>query len=569
MSSIIRTFLHYAKKYRYDLLVICLFFFYATYMTWPFIIKPNTTITAPLVGDVSNSITKFDSIKQENKNPFVDWHLETIAAPEGITTNTSVDRVSFFSTITLWLTTLLTTSVIAHGLFTFMGYFLTGLITYLFLRRVFKNRIVAFLGGLAYASFPLFVSLARAAPTYIHMWLYVLPVWAFYELWKKNTRKRLVLAILSIVPALFWTPYFSYHILLIGCSLAFVYVAWLLRTKGFGKALKIAVIIGGVWLLFFILYYIVGMSSSKGGAPERSIQEIYDQSLHPLMLALPGAFSWWGQSGYELLHRIVPRALDTNLYLGVTVILLACFGTIGIFWKKVRRHSTPQIRIAGIFGLAVVITTFIFSLAPTIHFLGIDIPTPNKVVTHFMPALRAGQRLVMPMMLGFIILASIGAYVLVKLINRTSLRYVAATLIILLVGLDLSSHPPLLTSGLPQSKAATQLTNLPDGIVVQYINGSITGDPGQVPCQLRLIHHRTIVNFCGLEINYPKGELQPLHKLAVLNFDDQLSRYRQIGVKYIIVEHSDTTILRAIQAHKTELHQIAQDERFAIFELKT
>lgn len=537
-------------------------------MTWPFVINPNTTLTAPLVGDVSNSVTKFDSIKQEGKNPFIDWHLETVAAPEGITTNTNVDRVSFFSTAFLWIGTLLTTSVIAHGLFTFLGYFLTGLITYLFLLRVFKNRLIALFGGLAYAGFPLFVSLARAAPTYIHMWLYVLPVWAFYELWRHGTRKRLVLAILSIIPALFWTPYFSYHILLIGCSLALVYCVWLVRAKGFGKALKVGLMIGGAWLLFFVLYYLVGMSSSKGGAPERSIQEIYDQSLHPLMLVLPGAFSWWGQSGYELLHKIIPRAFDTNLYVGVSILLLACFGTISIFWKKIQRYTTRSIRIVGIYGLAIITVSFMFSLAPTVQFLGIDIPTPNKIIAHFMPALRAGQRLAMPMMLGFIILASIGAYTLVRMINKTSIRYVATVLIILVVGFDLSSRPPLLTSSLPQSRAAAQLANLPSGIAVQYINGSITGDPGQLPCQLRLIHHHTIVNFCGLEINYPKGELQPLHRLAALSFQDQLLRYQQLGVRYVIAEHSDTVTMDSIRAHEAKLREVVRDERFVIFELE-
>jgi hypothetical protein len=566
MKKYINLLIAYINKNRWDIVILTVFFIYACLMTWPFIIKPSTTLTAPLAGDVSSSVTKFDSIKQESKNPLVDWHLETIAAPEGITTNTSVDRISFFSTIFLWSVTTISSSVIAHGLFTLSGYFLTASVTYLFLRKVFKNKIIGAVGGGIYASFPLFISLARAAPIYIHMWLYVLPLWAFYNLWQRFTILRLVLAILSIVPALFWTPYFAFHILLIAGSVLLIYLGSIYLKSGWKKTLKLLAIVSVSWIMFVGVYYLVGMSSSQGGAPERTIQEIYDQSLHPLMLVLPGAFSWWGQGGYELLFKIIPRAYDTNLYLGISTLLLAGFGLFSIVYKKIRNKLTPSIVLVGLFAATLLIVALLFSLAPTISIFGLNIPTPNAIIAHVMPALRAGQRLVMPIMLGVIVLAMIGLYVILVDIKRPRVKWIIATMIAIVLFLDLSSKPPLLTAQLPHSDIASALSSMPDGPAVQYVNGSITGDPGQIPCQLRLIHQKTIVNFCGLEINYPKGELQPLHKLALLPFNEQLLRYKVMGVKYIIAEKKDYKTVDTI-ANSKGISRLLADNRFILYEI--
>ncbi len=555
----------FLNRRRIDILVVIGFFAYASLMTWPFIIQPTTTIAAPLAGDVSSSITKFDALKRENKNPLVDGHLSTIGVPEGITTNTSVDRVSFFSTVFLWVSTIIFSSVIAHGVFTFLGYFLTGVITYFFFRRVFKSRFISSLGGLIYAAFPLFISLARAAPIYTHMWLYVLPIWAFYNLWEKSSLKRLCLAVASVLPALFWTPYFSFHIVLVGCAVLIVYTASVYKNQGWKPALKTFITIGMFWLLFVAAYYLVGKSSSQGGAPDRTLQEIYDQSLHPLMLVLPGAFTWWGQSGYEMLYKIIPRAYDTNLYMGVTVLLLAAFGSFSVLYRKIRDTLSGSVKIAGYFSLAIVSITAAFSVAPTIGVFGLDIPTPNTLIAHFVPALRAGQRLAMPMMLGVVTLSMIGLFVIIRRYKNKHTRWALAGAISIILLFDISSKPPLLTAQLPQSPVIQQLKTLGQGVVVQYIHGSITGDPGQLPCQLQLIHQKDIVNFCGLEIDYPKGELQPLHKLALLPFTEQLTRYEEIGVKYIIVEKTDINIVKQLQDHT--IQKIGSDSRFELYGL--
>lgn len=561
--------MHYAlfetwiKQHKINLVIVSLFFLYAIAMTWPFAIHPFSTIVAAPYGDVSSGITKFDALKQEGLNPLFDWHIQTIAVPDGVKSNVGVDRVSVISTLFFWIVTNVTSSLFAHGIFIFLGYFLTATITYFFVKSILKSSRAAFIAAFIYSFFPLFISLARAAPIYNHMWLYILPVWAFVRLEHHFSKKKFALAILSVLPALFWTPYYSYHIFLIGLALLVVYLPLIYKRSGINVALKSFLIISISWLLFCALYYVIGMSNDHGEVPQRTLQEAYEQSIQPLMLVLPGSFTWWGHEGYRLLCRLVPRAVDTNLYLGVSVLSLSFVGLVSLSIRSLRSRIPNQIQIFGLFAASIVFFTFAFSLTPTINIFGIDTPTPNYLVVHFVPALRAGQRLEMPMMLGIVMLASIGLYVLFKRIDKRFITF-ATIAIVAIIGFDLSVKPPQLTSPAPRFLSMEILSRLPKGITAQYINGSLTGDPGQIACQMRLQHHQPIVNFCGLEISYPAHQLQTIHQIALLPFDKQIQELESLRVRYVIVNKNDTSVTSRLKSNK--YHNVIEDQNFTVFE---
>lgn len=555
----------FLKVHTKDIFIVCVFLAYSIIMTWPFAAHPMSTIVSAPIGDVPNSITKFEAIKNEGLNPFVDGHIQTIAVPDGIKSNVGVDRVSFFSTLALWLPTLVLNSLFAHGLFTFTAYFFTAVIGFFFLKQFTGSRATAFIGAVAMCILPLYISLARAAPVYMHLWLYILPVWAILRLGSSFNTRNLLIAIVSVIPGFFWTPYFSFHIMLIAGSCLLVLLYALYRKHGNKTSLIVAVSSGITWLTLLVVYYLLGKSSTYGEVPERTLKEIYDQSLHPLMLALPGAFTWWGEAGNKLLISLEPRALDTNLYVGITVLVMATLGVFAIIAKKVQGN----LRLFGLFAISIFVFTFSFSLAPTIAFFGINIPTPNYLIADYVPALRAGQRLAMPIALSLIMLMSVGLVWLKQSLQyrRVNPAYLLVVFFALLV-LDLSSKPPQLTDISPAPSVALTLREKPPGVVAQYINGSITGDPSQIACKLYWIHRKPIINYCGLEIFYPKGQLQTIHQLSALPLVKQLPKLQEFGVEYIIIQNDDLKDLQFFMQEQTVYAPSFKDAEYTVFERK-
>ena len=150
-------------------------------LTWPFLAHPQSTLTAPIGFDVNASIGKYHALAVEKAVPFTSGVLETIGYPEGVPKTPALDIASALSTTPLWLGSLTIGAVATHGFQSALGLVLTALVTFLFVRRVTGLTGGAFIAGLAYGFFPHIVLIARAAPAYTHMWLYILPIWALTD----------------------------------------------------------------------------------------------------------------------------------------------------------------------------------------------------------------------------------------------------------------------------------------------------------------------------------------------------------------------------------------------------
>jgi hypothetical protein len=543
------------------------FFLLATLMTWPFVVDPLHTMTAPIGGDVGNSVIKFEAIKREGLNPFVNGELHSLAQPDSVRTNVGVDRVSFFSTIFLWFSTLLTNSITAHSLMTFTGYFLTALVAFLFVKTVTKSSLIGFIAGCVYGFFPLMIGLARAAPTYTHMWLYILPIWAFWLIGTQGlTMKRLMLAIMSILPGLFWTPYYSFHVLLIGACCLAVILLLMLGQWGYRKALLVTIACLGLWATFAIAYRFIGISSEFSAVPTRTIQEAYDQSSHPLMYMLPGEFTLWGEKLNALLVAKIPRSFQTSLYLGITTLILAA---ISVYFLVRNKITQKNIRIAVWLALAISAATFLFSLAPTINILGVDVPTPNYLVVTVVPALRAGQRLAMPLMGSVTILACIGLYLLVKrLAPRT--RFLSLVLAFAIICFDISSLSPDTPTVLKQQQSLTTLSQQPPARTAQYYASSLVGNPQQNVCLPQIQHGMPLVNDCAMgrdfrtpdRLDIPSPTLRAIVDLPLCQ---QPTRLRELNIRYVIISNNDWYIKNCLE--NTHSGLMVRDDVYSVYRL--
>ena len=159
-----------------------LFAGWAAVVTWPFVIHPLSTLTGPTWGDVAASVSKFEALRWGHQTPFTAANMSFIAYPDGPSNNIGVARVSALSELYLWVATRFLGAITAHSLMTYLGYVLTALVTFLFVRRVTRSALAGVVAGFIYGFWPHMYGIARADQTYTHMWLYILPLWAFWEL---------------------------------------------------------------------------------------------------------------------------------------------------------------------------------------------------------------------------------------------------------------------------------------------------------------------------------------------------------------------------------------------------
>jgi hypothetical protein len=491
----------------------------------------------------------------------------SIAQPDGVANNPGVNRVSFFSVTYLLLASYAFGPIAAHSLETFLGFLLTAFVTFLFVRAVTKSALAGFISGLIYGFWPLMLGIGRADPTYTHMWLYILPIWAIWELVRDITPRRAILAAASIVPAIFWTPYFAFHIFLVGISGLLVASWYISQQIGMKKTLLIAGSIVGVWIATYAAYYVLGTTGSAGAAPVRTLAEAYDQSAQPLMYILPGESASWDKGLNELLVRLVPRAIHTSLYVGLSVVILAIFG---IFQTLRQRDKAPPnaIRVAVIMGVVVAACCFVFSLVPTYTVGGLVIPTPNYFVIKAVPALRAGQRLAMPLMGALALLAGIGAY---HLLNRFPgwRKYIAVAALICVLAVDLWAPYPDASNKVVYSPAILQLRDLPSGRVAQYEENSLVGYSAEIICLAQFGHGKPIINDCGVARPVTDLNLPPPHlaKLISLPLCQQLPALKTLDVRYLIVPNDNYEVLQCVAASGDTFTPIFQDSTYQIFQL--
>jgi hypothetical protein len=506
-------------------------------LTYPFVVSPTSTVTAPIGYDLTGSIAKFHAVVAEGTTPFTADRLETMAWPNSYPTSPSLDQASFLSSGVLWLGTLAIGSIPAHGVFVVLGYFLTGWITYLFVRRLTGSVGAGLIAGLALGSFSHIRLLARAAPIYMHLWLYVLPVWRFTELVMRPSRRNALLAGASTIPAMFWTPYFTEHILVAAgaCGVVSAVLLWrwnrtggLLRTIGWTALPVVAAA---------AIYVSIGFLGEFADVPERDPRDLYVQSAHPLMYVLPGAFSIWGDWGQDLLVRTAPRGMGTNLYLGLPVLLLAGLGVHGLLvdsrrWRRsTRQEPSKRILVAGLLGVAVTSAAVAFSGPPTTRLLGLTLPTPAEFTTTLVPALRAGQRFVMLAMVGVAVLAGIGTARLLRpgQAGRNALLVCGIGAFILV---DFSvSAPGGRVDHVPTSSALAALRGEPNGPTVHFGPGTLLAGATLRPCVFQPQHRKTLINSCNTSY------FQPL----LWELDDNqrctgLERLYPLGVRYLVVD---------------------------------
>ena len=544
------------------ILPVLVYLVLTTLVTLPFLFRPTSTLTAPIGGDISTSVARWQVFSREGVNPYKENHLVTVGYPTGTRTSPGVDRVSALSTLVLWTGASTIGSVATHGMISFFGYLLTASVTFALVRRLTASSGAGFIAGIAFGFSQHMYVVNWAASLYSQMWLLMLPIWAFALLAESQSARRILLAGCSVLPAFFWTPYYALHVLVVaGACLATLATMWIKRREL--HKLKLFAPILALWLVLLLVFWLIGLATSFTDVPHRSSTDAYEQSAHPLMFLTPTS-KVWGTSPQEFLARVVPRAKGTALYLGLSVALLGLIGGIASV-KSARQtagRSWDPAGVTGVMSIAVVMFTFLFSLPPTVSLGPLRLPTPNYLVSSIVPAFRAGQRFVMPMMAGMSILAGLGAARLLRRMRGHSLA-AAAGVISLIVWVDLWTRPLPATAAIPTSVALQRFAEMPAGATLHYPIELFRGEffAIQVPCLLQSQHRKTLINVCQVA---PETSL--VTELRQSTPCQALVKAKAAGATYMILEKDSGVASCLADPALMDHGEVASDETFLIIQ---
>jgi hypothetical protein len=543
--------------------------------TWPFALHPGTTLTAPIGYDVSGSVAKFAAIVREGTTPFSDGRLTSIAVPGGIALTPGLDAASLLSSLTLWWGTAAIGAIATHGFMTLLGLFLSGAVAFALVRALTGSAGAGLVAGIACGFFPHIRLLAIAAPTYTHVWLYLLPLWAFTRLLQAPGARRALLAGASALPAMFWTPYYTLQVLveLLACGIVVAVV--LGRASGARATVRTLLTAALPVAAGVVAYLAIGLATAFSDVPERAATDLYAQSAHPLMYLLPGYAAWaWGERPYEALVDVVPRAADTNLYLGVSVMILAAVALVWLAREGVRRlpragrpgGPPDPVALAALLAGAVALAALVWSLPPTIGVAGVDVPLPSRITTELVPAARAGQRFVMLAMPALAVLAGIGtARLLRRVRGRGPAGAALAVALAAVVAVDLAAVPPERTTRVPRSAALAALAAAPPGVAMHYQNpifGSTVEGRVARPCVYQIQHGHPLLNACNLTT-----DPAVLGRLADLNDVGScavIGTLRYLHVRYLIL---DAGVMAPHCGGRLRLRVLSRDDAFTVLTL--
>jgi hypothetical protein len=215
---------------------------------------------------------------------------------------------------------------------------------------------------------------------------------------------------------------------------------------------------------------------------------------------------------------------ESTLYVGVSIIALALVALVALVRGRLLRTQAR----AAIAMLAIVVVGVAFSAPPTWDAWGLNLPMPNDLIFHVTSAWRVYSRLVVVVMIGLSVLASIGVNVIVRGRARQWQALMLAA-IGLVVVVDLAPQTSIFTP-IHMPGIYRTLAEQPPGIVAQY---------PLLPAEYSTYNDlwfRALGGHPTLN-GYPSGSTQETRDVALANLSDPRTRagLKALGVRYVLV----------------------------------
>lgn len=512
------------------LLALALYFGFACYFTWPMIKDLGHTFYGA-AGDPYGTMAFYRELVAHHHNPFLAGTIAQFNAPAGQAIPWSRDLASFPGILTQYLLTAAFGAIPANDLYALLGYTLTGLVTFLFVRRLTGNAWAGLIAGWAFAFYPFAVLNGQGHDDFIQGWVLVLGVWGMVELAQRPSRRNAVLAGLAIVLGMAWSPYFILFggVVYAATAVSALAIAW--RGGQLRAVVRPHAITAGIVLAFLAVLALLatGPQGNSLGVRTNGVEQFNTYAARPLEYVLPDARS--PLFGSDTVHYLATHLHGSNpseatLYLGITTLALA----LAAFWALVRRRLTGALGVAVLLLTVVACAAAVTSAPPEARLLGVLIPFPSHFIAKVTTTWRAYSRFVIVVMLAVSVLAGVGLHVL----SRGRSWWVKAVIVLAaatLVPLDLWSRLAGRTNTVVVPRVYLALASQPVGLVAQYPLTPV-GYNMYNELFFQYVHKMPLIN------GYLEGSAEERRALSLADIaaPTTASRLAALGVRYVVAE---------------------------------
>jgi hypothetical protein len=514
-----------ATRWLQTLVATAAYLGFAIYLTWPLVTDLDSTIYGA-IGDLTGGASAYRELAENGQIPFLPGSIADFSAPDGLEIRWTLNVLSLPEVGIAFALVKLFGPIPAVGLYTLLGFTLSGLAMFLFVRRLTRHVGVAFVAGYAFAFYPFVVTKAQGHLAYVHGWPLVLALWRLVELIDAPTRRNAVWAGLALTFLLAWTPY---HILfgavmLVALVPVAVFFAW--RRGLLRPTLTALAVTGGIALAWLGGMWLLNRAAPRSEIRSHSIQEAITYSARAAEYVVPtSVHPLFGEEAgrYRASHLHGSNFAENTLYVGLTILALALAGFI---WA-VRRRGPPR-RIA-FAAVVLAIAGFAFSSPPHVDLLGVDFPTTTQLLFELTSTWRVFSRLAQVVMLGLVVLAALGLLAIVRG-RPLALQGALLALALVVVAADLWARPAQGTNKIAVPETYLRLADMPKGIAVEYpLVPAAQSGYGDIFYQAW--HDKPILN------GYYEDSPEEHRALALSDLSERAtaSGLRALGVRYVLL----------------------------------
>lgn len=454
------------------------------------------------------------------------------------------------------LATKLFGEVVAYNLMVLGGFVLGGGAMFALVYRLTRSVSGSFIAGLILMLSPYHVAqaLQHVGLANLHwLILFLLALLWFDE--QPSARRGILFAVSFATVMLDSYLYGIFALLVVGLFAAWRFGLWLTHTQrkswhrrqwtALGLSLGL-----GFALIVPALYPIVGSLLS---AEQRSTELVRAGSTSVELAAFSArGFAYVTPPPDTILVGSVTKPLydgaaeqgtnvtELSLYLGVTTILLAVIGVIGMRRAPIIH---PRARRWASFWLLLGLVGVYFSFAPTMNLFGLTLSTPGAVLFQLVPLLRVYSRFGLLVLIPLAVLAGFGVAWIAAKIPSTARRWTTIALLAILIVCDLlalpadrvvavdAAHAPAVYQWLASAEAQAV------GAIAEYPLVP-PDEPDGYDYQLwQRVHPHHSVN-----LDYAQtGDTEERAQLADLNREDTLARLRAMGVTHVLIHTAKYT----------------------------
>lgn len=549
----LKVLISFLKKHKFTLLVLLLYLGVTLYYLWPMPLHcSGGTIS---MGDANAGPIWRNSVS--SGSPL--WGFTDVSNyPDGEQLNVPINYSGILQYSWYWIFAKLAGPVCGYNLVNAIGFISSAFVMYLFIKRFMHSQWLGVLAGYLVSFSPYFQVKVGDHPSYGYQFLIIAFLWALIEfLGKFKFKSGLILSLITAA-CLYWDPYFSLYVLVIGGFLVMGWVVFellnrksstakyiLLVTKKLGiVALSVAMLI--MPLIYIRLHYSNEINNYLGESRNPILFDAQIFSNRPIEYLMPVETNpflrpFLGKDyGAQVRHWSNPAEYTVGLSLvGVLVVItgLICMAwsqlTGLVVWPQQLYSAVEKPRRFFIALGTVLVGAYLLSMPPIYG----PIKWPSFYLLQVFDMWRALSRLYVVINIVFVVFFMFSLLFLSSIIRTEKVKRISYALLVLFIFIEYQAYAVVnrpvfkYKFNYPIMKDLSQINELNE--VAEYPLAEYPHPLQQIYLVNQFIHQKKILN-SALPHN---GEILR-SSLADITDPQTLPALRTLGIDAIIL-HGD------------------------------